>query len=804
MAPASGIFLNPEYMIKSFFRVAYRNLVSNKVYSSINIIGLAAGMAVALLIGVWIQDETGFNKSIGNYDRLGKIWQFVKFGDLKSSYDVSPIPLAAELKEKYPDIKSASLSTSRDVILNANERKLSVNGNYAESVFPEMIPLKMISGDDRGLQDIHSILLSEKTAISLFGKINPINKLVKLNDTVSLKVTGVFENFPANSDFRNMNFIAPWDLFSSLESWVRDSKDQWDNNSFNIYVLIRRGADFKKLSAQIKDARMRQPNPPSYKPEFFIHPMSRWHLYSEFYDGVNTGGAITNVRLFALIGGFVLLLACINFMNLSTARSEKRAKEVGIRKTIGSRRWQLVGQFFSESVLYVLIAFSMSLLICVLTLPFFNQMAGKQINIAWSDPMFWITSIGFCLFTSLLAGSYPALYLSGFEPVQTLKNTFKTGKLAALPRRILVVLQFSVSVAMIIGTIVVFQQIQFIKDRPVGYDRSGIIEVKMQPKAHYLGHYDVFRKDLLNTGIVKEMAEASGSVTEQFGGTTDISWPGKTPDQHPLLMTNSVSHDYGKTVGWQMIRGRDFSRDYGADTSAMVLNESAARIMGFKNPVGQQVTLHGKTYQVIGVMNDMIKESPFQAVKPSFFILGYIGENVIDIKLASGIPTATALAKLEKVFTQYDPASPFSYDFVDELYAAKFSDEENIGKLAGFFSSLAILISCLGLFGLASFVAEKRTREIGVRKILGASVLDLWGLVSKEFVILVGLSLFIAIPFTYYVMHHWLQSFEYRTHISAWIFTSVAMGAIGITLLTVSFQAIKAAIANPVKSLRTE
>jgi putative ABC transport system permease protein len=790
-------------MIKNYLKVAFRNLVNNKIYSFINITGLAAGMAIAILIGLWIHDELSFNKSMDNYDRLGKIWQFVKFDVVKSSYDVMPIPLASELRDKYPDFKAVSLSTNRSVILSSGDKKLSETGNYVEPVFTQMVSLKMIAGNQNGLTDIHSILISGSLSKALFGTESPINKIIRLNDTSSVKVTGIFENFPANSSFNDVHFFVPWDMYASNELWVKQSKDNWDNNSFNIYVQLKDGADFKNVSAKIKDARMKRDNPPAYKPEFFIHPMSRWHLYSDFYDGVNTGGMITYVWLFGTIGAFVLLLACINFMNLSTARSEKRAKEVGIRKTIGSVRWQLIGQFFCESLLCVLFAFTLALIIAVLILPFFNQVSGKQVKIFWNEPIFWMLGFSFSILTALIAGSYPALYLSGFDPVKVLKGTFNAGRFAAIPRKVLVVLQFTVSVIMIVGTIVVFRQIQYIKNRPVGYNRSRLIEIDMNTKA-LVGHYNALRDDLIKTGAAVNVSESSGSVTEQAGGTTNISWKGKTADQHPLLMSNEVTHDYGSTVGWQIIQGRDFSRVYQTDSSAIIINESAARLMGFKNPLGEIINTNSRNYQIVGIIKDMIKESPFQAVKPSFYTLNYNEVEVINIKLSDKLASREALSRIENVFKVYDGASPFTYKFVDDQYAAKFSDEEKISKLAAFFTTLAIFISCLGLFGLASFVAEQRKKEIGVRKILGASVINVWGLLSKEFVILVGISLLIATPISYYAMRSWLRGYDLRTDLSWWIFLLVAASAILITLLTVSFQAIRAAISNPVSSLRAE
>jgi len=518
---------------------------------------------------------------------------------------------------------------------------------------------------------------------------------------------------------------------------------------------------------------------------------------------VNTGGTIQFVWLFGITGFFVLLLACINFMNLSTARSEKRAKEVGIRKAIGSVRKQLILQFLSESLLVAMFAFIFSLLLAQLALPFFNSVAGKRITILWTNPLFWLAGICFSLLAGLIAGSYPALYLSSFNPIKVLKGTFRAGRFAAVPRKVLVVLQFGVSVTLIIGTIVVFRQVQFARNRFVGYSREKMIEVSMNTPELAV-HYNALRSDLLNTGAVYDMSESSGSVTVQYGGTTDIQWRGKMPDARPLVMRNDITHDYGRTVGWEIKEGRDFSRDFPNDSASVILNEAAVKLMGFQHPLEEFVKANGKDYKVIAVIKDMIKEDPFKPVNPSFYRLNYNGVNTVNIKLAKQPATSEALAKVEAVIKRYNPSGPFVYNFVDAQYEKKFGYEERIGKLSAFFATLAIFISCLGLFGVASFVAEQRTKEIGVRKVLGASVFNVWKLLSKEFIALVVISLLIAIPIAYYFMDKWLLNYEYRAPLSWWIFGIAGFGAIMITIITVSFQAIKTALANPVKSLRSE
>ena len=791
-------------MLKNYFKTAWRNFVKNKMHSFINIAGLSVGMAVAVLIGLWIHDELSFDKNFKNYDRLGQLWQYVSFTSEKSSYGVVPIPLADEIRSKYPEFEAVSACAEKKPILSAGEKKFSELGSYVQPVFPEMLSLKMLAGNRSGLKDINSILLSGTVAKNLFpeGSESAIGKLVSLDNKTSVKVAGVYEDFPENSSFHDTRFLASWDLLVSIDPYAKQASQQWDENSFQVYAQLKEGADFAKVSAKIKDSRMKRENPPKYKPEFFVFPMSRWHLYHDFKNGANTGGSITFVWLFGTTGFFVLLLACINFMNLSTARSEKRAKEVGIRKAIGSVRNQLVLQFLSESLLMAFFAFIFSLLLAQLALPIFNTLADKHIRIDWTNPLFWLEGIGFSIFAGLIAGSYPALYLSSFNPTKVLKGTFKAGRFAAVPRKVLVVLQFSISVTLIIGTLVVFRQVQYAKNRSVGYNRDKMIELNMV--AGITDHYNAFRSDMLASGAVSDMSESSGSVTVQYGGTTDISWRGKTDDMRPLVMGNSITHDYGRTIGWEIKEGRDFSRDFPNDSASIILNEAAAKLMGFQQPLNEFVKTHGKEYKVIAVVKDLIKEDPFKPVNPSFYTVDYRGVNTVNIRLSKHQNTSEALAKVETVFKKYSPASPFVYNFVDEQYSKKFGHEEQIGKLAAFFATLAIFISCLGLFGVASFVAEQRTKEIGVRKVLGATIFNVWKLLSKEFIVLVTISLLIAIPVAYYFMHNWLQNYEYRSPLSWWIFASAGFGAVLITILTVSFHAIKAAMANPVKSLRSE
>jgi ABC-type antimicrobial peptide transport system permease subunit len=562
----------------------------------------------------------------------------------------------------------------------------------------------------------------------------------------------------------------------------------------------------EKVSAKIinvKLNKMTDEGDRKYKPEVFLHPMSKWHLYSEFKNGKNIGGRIEFVWLFGIIGIFVLLLACINFMNLSTARSEKRAKEVGIRKSIGSERYQLISQFFSESLVVALLSFAVCILFVQLILPAFNQVADKKLIIPWLNPMFWLLGIGFSLFTGIIAGSYPALYLSSFQPVKVLKGTFRAGRAASIPRQVLVILQFTVSVTLIIGTIIVFRQIEFAKDRPIGYDKNGLINLFLTTDDIH-DHIEAVRNELKSAGAIVELTESGSPTTQTWNTNGGFDWKGKDPALAVDFPNNGCSFEYGKTVGWQFKEGRDFSPEHATDSLAFVINESAAKFLGFKNPVGEVLTWNEKPYTIIGVIKDMVVESPYEPVRASLFHIEKDDMSVVIMKLNPAIGSREAISKVEAVFKKYNPASPFEYKFVDEEYARKFGDEERIGKLASFFALLAVFISCLGIFGLASFVAEQRTKEIGVRKVLGASVFNLWGMLSKDFIVLVIISLFIAMPVAYYFMNNWLDKYEYRTEVAWWVFVVSGAGALLITLGTVSYQSIKAALANPVNSLRSE
>jgi putative ABC transport system permease protein len=799
-------------MIKNYLKIAFRSLVKNKFSSFINVGGLAVGMGVAMLIGLWIHDELSFNTWHKNYERIAQVKTNADYSGTIYTVSSQPMPLAEELRSSFGnDFKYIVKSTQTEQhVLSSGDKKFTEQGNYMQPEAPEMLTLEMLGGTRAGLTDPNSIFLSGSLAKKLFAAEDPVGKIVKVDNKFSVKVTGVYKDLPDNSEFKNLHFIAPFDFYLSSYDWARNKQNDWNNLALQVYTQLNPDADFDKVSAGIKNVLLNHASGDhaKRKPVLFLQSMSKWHLYSKFQNGVNvTSDELQFIWFYGIIGVFVLLLACINFMNLSTARSEKRAKEVGIRKAIGSARSQLISQFFSESLIVAGCSFVLAIILVQLSLPWFNDVAGKKINIPWDNPLFWMAGIIFTFFTGLLAGSYPALYLSSFNPVKVLKGSFRVGRLAAIPRKALVVVQFSVSIMLIIGTIIVYRQIQFAKDRPVGYAAESLIQVHMS-SPDFEGKYDLFRNELKNTAVVTEIAESASPVTSIWSTNKGFTWQNKENAKELEFATIAVTHEYGKTIGWQFVDGKDFSRALATDSTGFVINETAAKLMGLQNPVGEIIRwdqVKDKNFKILGVVKDMVMESPFQPITPTiFFIYRRDGMNCMFIKLNPNTSAVNALAKIEAVFKKIIPATPPDYSFVNEEFDKKFAAEKRIGKLAGLFAGLAIIISCLGLFGLASFVAEQRTKEIGVRKILGASVFNVWGLLSKDFVMLVLISLLIASPAAWYFMHNWLQNYQYRTEISWWIFALAGSAALAVTLLTVSFQAIKAALANPVKSLRTE
>jgi putative ABC transport system permease protein len=811
---------NSVDMYSSYFKIGLRNLLRNKGYSLINIGGLAIGMMVAILNGLWIWHEFSYNKYFENYDRIAHVAEkgidFDNGGTFMGT--TMTYPLATALIENHADQYKRLFRSSfqQEKFLGNGTTKITVIGLSVDPIAPEVLSLKMLKGSRNGLKDMHSILISGYVATALFGDQDPVGKTIQFNNKVDVTITGVYEDLPQNTDFNEVRYFIPFSLWVSQNKWIEERAiNDLRNHFIKVYMEINEGTTFEGVTQQIKPALKFAPEDIETKTkeqvELALYPMSDWHLHPS-WSNEGEMEPLMMIKLVGAIGVFVLALACINFVNLSTARAEKRSKEVGIRKTIGSVRSQLINQFFSESFLVVLFSFFLAILLTALVLPGFNMMASKNITMPWSNYWFWLSGLAFILFTSVLAGFYPALYLSSFNPVKALKGTFRIGRMASLPRKILVVFQFSISVVLIVGTVLVYQQIQFAKNRPVGYDRDGLVMMR-KTSDDFKGKYETLRTELKNTGVVYEVSESMGPVTDIYSGNNGWDWEGKDPQWDESFATLAVSHLHGKTIGWQFVKGRDFDMSIASDSSGIIITESTLKIMALADPIGQPVSWawwadksRVMNYKILGVIKDMVMDSPYAPAEPTIYYLkGHNGTpSWINIKISPQISASEALPKIERAFSKVIPGVPFDYLFADEEYAQKFGKEERIGNLASVFAGLAVLISCLGLLGLASFVAETRTKEVSIRKVLGASVAGLWRMLSSDFIWLVLIACVVSAPLSYYLMSNWLEKFAYHTEISMWVFVATGIGAIAITLITVSYQAIKAAMANPVNSLKAE
>ena len=799
-------------MLRNHFRTAWRSLLKNKSYAMINVSGLALGMAVALIIGLWVFDELSHDNYFTKKDKIAQIYRSNTQNGNTNTNAFLPIPLEQTLRESYGhNFRHLVMSSwTMQQFLDYKETSVARQGNFMQVEAPELLDLNIIRGDKDGLHEVNSIMLNESTAHSLFGFEDPIGKVIKVDKKFDMMVTAVYEDIPFNTSFKDLTFIMPWKHYESNNDWVQSNIDNWEANSFQLFVEVANNVTIQEATSSIQDViKNVSTDLAEFDPQIFLLPMNDWYLRANFEQGLQVGGRVTYVWLFGVIGVFVLLLACINFMNLSTARSEKRAKEVGIRKSIGSQRSQLIHQFLSESFLITLLAFVIAVGIVVVSLKSFNQIAQKLLVFPWDDFRFWIASSIFIVITSLLAGSYPSLYLSSFDPVKVLKGTFKVGRYSSLPRKILVVLQFTVSVTFIIGTVIVMQQINHAQDRPVGYDKEGLIQVPTFD-SDFIGKTDLLRTEFVKSGAVTNMTTSSAPTTDVWWRRSGFDWKGKPEGFQESFAWTLISPEYAETLKLDIIQGRDFSRDRATDSLGVLLNETAVEYMGLDDPIGQliqdgEIDGQAPPLKIIGVVKDMVAQSPYQSVMPGMYVFDRFGIiNYYYLRLNPNESANKSLATIKQVFTKHFPTVPFQYQFVDEEYGQKFVAEQRIGTLAAIFTILAILISCLGLFGLISFVAEQRTKEIGLRKVLGATVLNMWNMLSKDFLTLVAISCLIAVPIAYYVMDNWLQEYEYRITLKWWIFGLAMIGAIFLTLITVSFQAIRSAKQNPIKSLRME
>jgi ABC-type antimicrobial peptide transport system permease subunit/AraC-like DNA-binding protein len=801
--------LKRNYMFRNYLKIAWRNSLHNKVYSMLNIVGLAAGMAVALLIGLWVTDQYSYDRFLPGYQQLYQVEMNLTSQHSGTTTQTSiALPLTDVLRKEIPGIKYVAESDNIGRMnhgLLVGDKKLYLEGGAAGSDFFKIFQYPFIKGNaNSALKELYSIVLTESTARALFGDADPMGKEVRFDNAQNMTVTGVMRDIPANATLQ-FKYLVPFAYSEATQGWIKDGRTKWTYNSFSAYVALEPGVTYGQIAPKIRDiVNKRSPEMRSLKPQVIMHPLADWHLYNDFKNGKAVGGFVEYVRLFSIIGMLVLAIACINFMNLSTARSEKRAREVGVRKAIGSARIDLVYQFLLESVMVTFISFLLGLLLVQLVLPAFNTLTGSAIRIPYGNIGFWGIMIVFVLFTGLAAGSRPAFYLSSFNPVKVLKGSIQPGRWASLPRKALVVVQFTCSIALIISTVIVYQQIQYVKDRPTGYSADRLMMTDMNSDLSQ--NYQALKNDLLSSGLVESVASSTSPATQVYSHFTLQKWPGKNAaDETVNIGAIWVSEDYFKTLGMTFAAGHNFTGDWKNDTLNVIVNEAMVRRIGLKDPVNQLITINfnAKPVRIIGVVKDALMDSPYSPVEPAVFGHNPFGF-VVTYRLSKNANTHTAIEKIGKMFGKYNPAYPYEYKFVNEEYEHKFNLEVLVGKLAGVFAGLAIFISCLGLFGLAAYVAEQRTKEIGIRKVMGASVPQVWLMLSKDFILLVLISCLIASPLALYYLHNWLLKYNYRISIGPGVFILSAVMALIITLITISFQAIKAALANPVRSLRSE
>jgi len=789
-------------MFKNYLKIGFRNLLKKKAFSLINIIGLSVGMASAMLIVLWITNEVSFDRFHDKTARIYKVYnRSVATPDI-NVWGITSKPMAAALKANYPEIEETARTYDANFLFTIGEKRLNVHGNFTDAGFLNIFTFPLIYGDkSNALTQPHSIVITRKLAEKLFGKENAMGKTIRIDTADMFTVTGILKDLPNNTQF-GFDYLIPWSYLKQ----IHQDDDAWSNSSVFTYVLTKSGVTEASINAKIKN--IVKEHTKSNRTEAFLHPASKWRLYSDFENGVASGGRIETVRLFAIIAGLILLIASINFMNLSTARSEKRAKEVGIRKVSGALRGSLILQFLIESLLITTLAGLLALFIVHVSLPGFNTITDKQLYIPYTSVYFWLARLGFILFTGLLAGSYPAFFLSSFKPVSVLKGTFKAANALITPRKALVVVQFTFAIVFIICTIIIKNQIDYAQNREVGYNKNNLVYMMMT--GNIAKSYTAIKSELVSSGAALSVTKTSAPMTQSWASTESYTWDGKDPSASTDILMFNTDGDFTKTVGLKLVSGRDIDVNaYPTDSTAALINESAAKVMGFKDPVGKIVSFayEGTTksnWHIVGVIKDFIMESPYEPIKP-MVVQGPKGWfNVINFKLNPALSTAQSLKRAEAVFKKFNPNYPFEYSFTDAEYKDKFHDEQRISTLANLFAGLTIVISCLGLFGLSAYIAENRIKEIGVRKVLGASSAGIAALLSKDFLKLVIVSFIIASPIAWYAMSKWLQGFNYHISISAWVFVMAGSVSVMIAVATISFQAIKAALSNPVKSLRSE
>lgn len=787
-------------MIKNYFKIALRNLNRNKGFSFINIAGLAAGMASAMLILLWILNEVSYDQFHENKDRIYEAWNRAEFSGEVQAWNTTPKILARTLERDLPEVEQAvRVDWGSNFLFSIGDKRLTLQGNIVDSNFLQVFSFPLLKGNPAlVLKDMHSIVLTQTLAKKLFDDEDAMGKVIKVDNKENFTVTGILKDLPNNTRFK-FEYLIPW----SYKRFLGDDDENWGNNSTRTYVMLKPNATLASVAPKIKTFKQKY-DKDEPKWEMFIYPMSRWRLYSSFSNGQEDGGGrIVFVGLFGIIAAFILLIACINFMNLSTARSEKRAKEVGIRKVVGARKGTLITQFIGESILLAFIAGVFAVCIVQLSLPAYNRLTDKSLFIDYGNVYYWLAAIGFVIFTGILAGSYPAFFLSAFQPVKVLKGTFKKANALVTPRKVLVVLQFTFAIILIICTIIVKQQIDYAQSRETGYNKNNLIYHLFTGDIEK--NFSLIKNELLASGAAASVTKTSAPLTQSWSDGWGQEWEGKDPNDKTDFNRYNEDEGLGTTAGLTFVKGRDFDlKQFPTDSTGMIINESALKVMKFKDPIGKIVKDNGQDWHVVGVIKDFILTSPYEPTKPMLIAGAKAWFQTILIKLNDKKSTADNLKKAEAIFKKYNTEYPFEYKFVDQEYARKFDDEQRTGTLAALFAGLTIFISCLGLFGLATYMAENRVKEIGVRKVLGASVTGLATLLSKDFLKLVFISFLIAAPASWWLMNAWLRDYNYHVDISWWVFAMAGCLSIIIAIVTVSYQAIKAAVANPAKSLRTE
>ena len=788
-------------MVKNFFIVTFRNLLRNGLYTIINIGGLSVGLVCSILILLWVDDEVSFDRFLPKVEKLFQVWVHSDYDGKINSWQSMPLPTYEAIKTRDSNIKnSVVMDWGGDHLLTVGETRIFKRGYWASKEFFEMFRFPFVKGEaSQVMADPKSIVISEALAEILFGEEDPLGQIVRVDDESSLQVTGIIEDVPGNSSFQ-FDYIMPWEHREATNDWVARNKTNWGNYSFQVFVELFDGNKEIETEHGIKDL-LTDNGETDIPRQVFLHPMLRWRFHSNFENGKEAGGMGDYVQLFSAIAVLILIIACINFMNLATARSEKRAKEVGIRKSLGSNRTQLIFQFFGESLVISLVSFTLAILMAQLALPAFNELVDKQLVIDYTSGKFWIFSGLVIFFTGVVSGSYPALYLSAFKPVKTLKGSLAVGKAASTPRKVLVVLQFGFSIFLMISTVVIVKQISLVQNRDLGYQQENLISVGNTDDI--AANYEVLKRDLLQSGVVKAVTRSNSPITEIWSNNF-LGWPGKPESQKVIFTTVATEYDYCKTMGIEILMGRDFSKDYTTDTSAIVINRAALDLMQLEDPIGTPLDLWGGKRTLIGVIENTLMGSPYNPIKPLFMVIDPDWINAISVRLNATDDLPHSLKVVEEIFQKHNPAYPFDYSFADVEFQKKFTTIEMTKKLAGLFSVLAVLITGLGLFGLASYMAEQRTKEIGIRKVLGASIRSLISLMSRDFSKLVVVSFVIAAPLGWYLVNKYLERYPVHTDVSWWIFPMIGLGALVFALLIVSNQAWRVAAANPAKALRDE